>query len=240
MPNWCFTSFSITGPKSDLDSFVEAITLRENGEIKKDKFGMVVYDLTQLYPTPEELKIKATFFSSDETSPEALEMKQKYEANIAKYGYPHWYEWCWAKWGTKWPPNFTDFHNLSHDKRPEVLGHYETAWAPCDALWVKVSEQYPNLTILTSYTEESDAFLGASVFKAGVLYEVGTDFSQESLAELDSELLADWLAHEAKMEEIDYDYDHPSYDELQESRHDLKERIRDYCGAQAVALATAN
>ena len=173
MPNWCYNSITITGPREDVGRLLDHITVRdEHGNHAVDNYGGKMYDFSAVYPCPDELHITATFFSSDETSPEAVELKQKYEANIAKHGYPHWYEWCNAKWGTKWPPNVSNLiYQPLHDDKASIEAHAETAWSPASGLFARISEVYPTLSIVVSYDEESNAYIGAEAYRDGNKYE---------------------------------------------------------------------
>ena len=93
MPNWCYNNMSIHGDRESLEKLTEAIT-------RKDDDGYTVYDLTVLFPIPDDLRIESVFFSTEaENSPEAKALLAKQESNLARYGYKDWYEWCWDKIG---------------------------------------------------------------------------------------------------------------------------------------------
>lgn len=52
---------------------------------------------------------------------EALQLGASYLENRKKYGYPTWYEWSTATWGTKWNAYHQDF------EEPNILW-FDTAW----------------------------------------------------------------------------------------------------------------
>ena len=231
MPNWCYNTFTIKGSENDIKQFVDAITVPDTEDVQQG-YKRSPYDFTRLHPCPEELKITAILATTDDEK--AQELNILYEANRQKYGYAHWYDWAWANWSTKWRPDIQDFAVSYDGDNSTIEGAYETAWSPCDNLWVHISAKFPNLRILTSYDEESNAFLGASAFTNGVLYEVGTDFSRASLTELSTELAEQWLAVEGELGDIDGNDE--QYDALMEHRNDISNDIRDLCERSAAEL----
>lgn len=52
---------------------------------------------------------------------EALQLGETYLENRKKYGYPTWFEWSIATWGTKW-----NAYNQSFEE-PNILW-FDTAW----------------------------------------------------------------------------------------------------------------
>lgn len=52
----------------------------------------------------------------EETRKEVLQLGASYLSNLEKYGYPTWYEWSIATWGTKW--NAYD----QYFEEPNILG----------------------------------------------------------------------------------------------------------------------
>ena len=61
-------------------------------------------------------------FSPNERYQILYDMGKVYVTNTEKYGYPTWYEWCIANWGTKWPGDDTHFD----DTTGELV--FKTAW----------------------------------------------------------------------------------------------------------------
>ena len=163
MPDWCNNSTTIHGDQETLTRFMEAITL--NGDRS-------TYDLTLLFPIPEDLQIISDFFRRDgDDDPEYQELLKKYEANKAKYGHRNWSDWCLENWGTMWmwapPPND---HPLEVDGEILLLS-YETPWSPPSRLLRKTSELFPTLTITNSFTQsvevEGAAIWGCEAFHGG-------------------------------------------------------------------------
>jgi hypothetical protein len=72
----------------------------------------------------------------------------------------HGYNWQIKHWGTKW--------NACDVEHPDSgLYSFETAWGPAEAWMVTMSEQYPKLKFVLSYSELGTGFMGITVAKGG-------------------------------------------------------------------------
>lgn len=154
MPNWCYQTITIAGAEPDLDKFKADVRATK-------KCG----DFNHLYPIPEELANTTSGFFSDsekQAAQEALENE-----NLTKHGYKDWYDWACDKWGTKWGACDVDMEVEPLSKRDIWFGTFTSAWAPADGLMVEISRLYPTLIIGISFTEESDAYAGWKVWRAG-------------------------------------------------------------------------
>lgn len=81
------------------------------------------------------------------------------------YGFPDWYSWSTALWGTKW--NARDTY-VFEEKKSIV---FDTAWAPVPPLMGYLSEQL-GVALYMRYTEEQfSACAGELVFDSGNLVE---------------------------------------------------------------------
>jgi hypothetical protein len=99
------------------------------------------------------------------------ELRKQQEANIAKYGYPNWYEWSYDNWGTKWGDcdTYLDKAGEMADGTWEVTGSFQTAWGPADAGFLKVSALFPELLFTFDYDEEAGFFAGVHAFQFGAI-----------------------------------------------------------------------
>lgn len=70
-----------------------------------------------------------------------------YINNIIKYGFPTWYEWRIANWGTKW--NAFDTEILSND---EVK--FQTAWNCPEEIFKALSNIYEDVEIVVNYADK--------------------------------------------------------------------------------------
>ena len=78
---------------------------------------------------------------------EVLQLGRTYLKNREKYGYPTWYEWSIATWGTKWNALHQDF------EEPNVLW-FDTAWSGVPRLIQKLSEIFPDIEFHYAYADE--------------------------------------------------------------------------------------
>ena len=111
MPNWCNNVATLQATKARIDTVVAGAA------------GDGV--LQALIPVPEELRdtISGSFGDADKQA--ALEAQTA--ANIEKYGYGNWYDFCVNEWGTKW--DLCDVQVNRIDDETVTLS-FETAWAP--------------------------------------------------------------------------------------------------------------
>lgn len=184
MPNWCSNSLHISGDEAQLRDFLERITITDDDG--QERYSI----LPRLYPTPEELQISSTSMRSPEPNPKWLEwvangtwtqaeydqrvaedaeLYAKQVANIAKYGYRDWYEWCVDKWGTKWGDCDTELLDASDT----IDMRFDSAWSPPVDGIIHISTLFPNLLFSMSWAEEGMDFYGGMAVKNGqhALYE---------------------------------------------------------------------
>ena len=139
MPNWCNNVATLQASKARIDTVVAGAA------------GDGV--LQALIPVPQELRdtISGSFGDADKQA--ALEAQEA--ANLAKYGYKNWYDFCVNEWGTKW-----DLCDVTVDRTDDetVVLSFETAWSP-------PIEAYENLlamgfAIKAFYYEPGMCFVG--------------------------------------------------------------------------------
>lgn len=115
MPNWCNNVLNIRhNDPALMDRLIAAYA----------KGGM----FNEFFPCPEEL-VNTTAPCRD--ADHAAKM-------IEKYGYPDWYEWCYANWGLKWDIGHdVDEDDLDADLEPTRL-EFSSAWCPPIAGYAKL------------------------------------------------------------------------------------------------------
>lgn len=84
---------------------------------------------------------------SEKNRKEAIRLGELYLKNQAQYGYPTWYEWSNATWGTKWNAYNQDFDE------PNILW-FDTAWSGVPQLIEKLSEKFPDVEFHYAYADE--------------------------------------------------------------------------------------
>jgi hypothetical protein len=100
-------------------------------------------------PCPQEL--------IDTESSLGKDPSPKQKANIKKYGFPDWYMWNIANWGTKWDARFVDFEDHNPN---ETYVMFETAWSPPENFFGWFVSQYPDTYFRNEYSEEGMAYEG--------------------------------------------------------------------------------
>ena len=195
MPNWCNNSVVL---KHQDPAMIERARKAFNGE------GL----LQEFIPVPQEL-IDTVSGSMGEDKREAHEAQQK--ANVEKYGYANWYDFCVNEWGTKWEIGADG--NPAQDIPGGLMLGFDSAWSPPIAAYEKLLEM--GFEIEAMYYESGMAFAGVWDNGHDDYYEYGGLDSKgiaETLpAELDeafgiSESAAEWEA-EQEEENIDIDLD---------------------------------
>lgn len=99
-----------------------------------------------------------------------------YIENYRKYGHTTWYDWCCAKWGTKW--NACSCEILDDDTIS-----FETAWSNPEPIMLKLSEMYPNDIIKHWWADEDMGNnSGHRIYKGGEVMEgdYNDSFSNEA------------------------------------------------------------
>ena len=99
-------------------------------EISRAKLAILEGKFFQeFHPCPQDLLETISGFFSGEEQQRDLEAKTK--ANLEKYGYANWYDWCNANWGTKWDAYDDEIVAERYDSDiAELSLTFDTAWAP--------------------------------------------------------------------------------------------------------------
>ena len=178
MPNWCYSTMTVTGPAADISRFVKG--LKDNKETKgADNIDI----LDTYYPTPTDLRIEEGFFGDEKQK----ELDVLYAANSEKYGHRSWYDWNCENWGSKWSDCDTDLQDDSEGLN-EIVFTFQTAWSPISPGIKHISSLFPTLGFVLSYDEESGSYIGAEAYLAGeTLYfeQTEPDYPQQKDGEDD-------------------------------------------------------
>ena len=135
MPNHCFNTLTVEGPKSIviIDSLFD------------DKHNV---DFNNVIKMPEQLDIGAVPLKPNETM-----LKNKKET-----GYYSWCDWSIENWGTKW--NAYESRRVG-DNTVEFL----TAWSPPIPVIEELSKKYPDHVFKLSYRDEFEEGYHTLVFQ---------------------------------------------------------------------------
>lgn len=184
MPNICNNNLHIEGSEEDIVRFMNAVKERPDMNDEDSKYSL----LQSLYPMPEELDVTSTSVYDtipdkwnewladgswtqedyDKRVKENDDLKNVYQSNIDKYGYKDWYDWQYAKWGTKWG----DLDTYVIGRNDGYAGFsFNSAWAPPVTAFEYISSQFPELKFYLTYMETGMGFVGCCGFFNGTMYE---------------------------------------------------------------------
>lgn len=191
MPNHITSIITLNGSEKRIEELKENIKSKES-----------IFDFNKIIPMPKDLdiniyKVNFTNFVFYNKDLSVIEFAKKFREeckadfnerfekaalqgiiNYLKYGYVSWYSWSIDNWGTKW--NSYEAEYLSGNKIT-----FQTAWEFPKPIIQKLSELYPELTIIAEYYAEDFGYhLGSCTFKEGILIDGGAleDDSQEGYA----------------------------------------------------------
>ena len=159
MPNWCYSVWTFSGEKTDLDKIAET--------------GL---DFEKIIPMPDAIR-QTTYLNP----PEIKKLKLK-----AKCGYEDWYEWCKDKWGTKWsassiggPP---DKPSLDRESDKRLVIKMATAWCLPTGIIKQLMHDYPAVNLHIDCMEDCLNFAGSCEVLDGELSEAFYVPSEEDLS----------------------------------------------------------
>jgi len=142
MPNWCSNGVTITHEDpAKISALAEAM--------EAGKF------LNHIIPVPEALKETMSGSYGDPEQQALLEAQTKY--NIETYGYGNWYDFCVARWGTKWDVDCQGTISISDDGQT-VEASFDSAWAPPIGVYEQMLEQ--GYSVTAYYYEPGMCYVG--------------------------------------------------------------------------------
>jgi len=114
MPNWCNNNLILE--HDDPAMIQRAHDAIERGEL-----------LQEFIPVPSELKETISGGYGDPVKQAELEAQTK--ANVEKYGYGNWYDFCVGEWGTKWDVGEQGCSDV-HPGGKMLHAYFDSAWSP--------------------------------------------------------------------------------------------------------------
>jgi hypothetical protein len=111
--------------------------------------------LNEFIPVPEDLKITSGFLGS---GPEQEELERQTKANVEKYGYGNWYDFCVGEWGTKWDVG-GDGQSDIHPDGKMLHTYFDSAWSPPIGAYEKLEAL--GFGVNAMYYEGGMAYAGA-------------------------------------------------------------------------------
>jgi hypothetical protein len=177
MPNWCYNTLTIQGPKSEVDMIKDRLNapftvMHDNWnmktntmEITESVYSAPVFAFWNIHSplddgiTMEEYVQQPNRLGVDTKDP-AWFAKEVAHAKTQK----DWYNWNTSNWGTKWDVAVVDGNEYSNTELLEeksegddnwVVYKYETAWSPAVTILTKLSNLVPNCLLTLEFEEET-------------------------------------------------------------------------------------
>lgn len=163
MPNWCNNTLELA--HEDPSMVARAEKAFNEGRL-----------LDEFVPIPAELKITAGRLG-DPVEQAALEAQEA--ANLAKYGYKTWYDFCVNEWGTKWDIGGDDCNPaqaLGTQFGHGIIVNFDSAWSPPIGAYDKLLEL--GFSVRAYYYEPGMAFVGKWDNGDDEFYEYGGETSE--------------------------------------------------------------
>jgi hypothetical protein len=142
MPNWCNNNLVLE--HDDPAMIKRAFDALERGEF-----------LNEFIPVPKELTETMSGFHGDPEKQAELEAQTR--ANIEKFGYGNWYDYCVGEWGTKWDVGEQGCSDV-HPEGKMLHTSFDSAWAPPTRAYAKLEEL--GFRVEAQYYESGMAFAG--------------------------------------------------------------------------------
>lgn len=169
MPNWCNNFVELTHEDP-------AMLIRAKDALDRGEF------LQEFIPVPKDLTDTMSGSHGDPVQQALLEAKTK--ANLDKYGYGNWYDYCVGEWGTKWDVGQDGCTDI-HPEGTILTTSFDSAWAPPCTAYEKLMEQ--GFAVRAMYYEPGMNFCGIWDNGDDEYYEIPAT-ADEVEAELPSEL----------------------------------------------------
>ena len=178
MPNWCYNTLTIQGPKEEIDSIKErlnrpfTLAMENYGmgdissmgfptKIKQVEYNNPVFAFHNIHSykddgiTDEEYACQPSRGGIDTNDPDWFRKSVEF-AKTQK----DWYSWNNSNWGTKWDVAVRDDEEYSNTELLEyksegddnwLVYKYETAWSPAVTILTKLSNLVPNSLLTLEY-----------------------------------------------------------------------------------------
>jgi len=192
MPNWCNNNLVLE--HEDPAMIQRAFDALERGEF-----------LQEFVPVPQELKDTISGYHGDADEQAKLEAQTR--ANVEKYGYGNWYDYCVGEWGTKWDVGEQGCSDI-HPGGKMLHTSFDSAWAPPVNAYEKLEEL--GFRVEAQFYECGMQFAGA--YSEGHCEEVSfdgmsADDIEQNYPELDqcfgiSESMREYEAENEETEEL--------------------------------------
>ena len=99
------------------------------------------------------------------------DLADEVQSNVIKYGFPDWYQWSCATWGTKWPAVDAGWMGPARAAKrdAEQVAYFKTAWSAPFAVITELSRRYPEIVVRLEYHDTHGGACGFVSFQGGAL-----------------------------------------------------------------------
>jgi hypothetical protein len=168
MPNWCYNTLTIQGPKNQVDSIKEKLNKPytrvhdqwnpESGEMEMREYSYdnPIFAFWNIY-NPIEDNVDMSIYEGQGDRSLSMVEQLMFKGN-------NWYDWNVRNWGTKWDvgvsndEKYPETELCEHKSEGEdqwLVYKFNTAWSPPEPAIVKLSSLVPNCVITLNFEEET-------------------------------------------------------------------------------------
>ena len=119
-------------------------------------------------PEPGPMSVVAAAYL--EKHPEEEAAGKRRLLNIVETGYPDWFEWSCANWGTKWNSYWFGIDEIDDGL---LRFHFDTAWSFPTPIFEKLAAMFPTLRFECACYDELGNFAGSGAFNGEPPFEIG-------------------------------------------------------------------
>jgi len=161
MPNWVYNTLTVSGDEALLELFKQRVSSPYQFMADKYEPNKPTYKV--------EETVESVFSFYNIVRPPADKLGLYFASSNGKEDKTwNWYHWNIQNWGTKWDASDATIENET-DK--EITFRFDTAWSSPAPVFLKVSEQYPELKFNLEY-EEEQGWGGKVSYQNGVETEI--------------------------------------------------------------------
>ena len=141
MPNWVYSSVTVTGDTEELEKF--SAHIEQKPKYAQDNQGPFSFHSFITLP--------------DEVDPDEYHgingWKDGVKLGESEY---NWYNWNTGNWLTKWDACDADVHRMNNavSRLTSISITFSTAWSPPDPVFQAMTEQFPDLKFEVHWEEE--------------------------------------------------------------------------------------
>jgi len=183
MPNWCYNTLTIQGPKSEVDMIKDRLnspftlaqetygmgdisTMGFPTKIKQVSYSNPVFSFHNIHSYKDDGITDEEYACQPKRGDYDMQNDPDWFAKSVAFAKTQkdWYSWNTSNWGTKWDVAVSDEDKYPNTELLEyksegddnwVVYKYETAWSPAVTILTKLSNLVPNCLLTLEFEEET-------------------------------------------------------------------------------------